>query len=224
MGYTHYYYTKKELATPTKWKEFCKDVKKIIDYSQNELGIKLADGVSKMGSSPQIKPNEICFNGSDEQPIGIWTTSTKISIPWPAPTAFANEPNPDPVAEKTEGNWFAGDLLKQRVAPINDETNLGSGSYETFCLNRVIKDKDKIKSDEMYFDCCKTAFRPYDLVITAILVAAKHHFGDNIRIKSDGKNPEWIDGKILCNNLLGYGLEYEFIQEGEDDLLKNNKL
>lgn len=209
MGYTHYWYTKKEVATPAKWKEFCKDVKKIFDYSQNELGIKLANGAGDPGTSPEITPDKIWFNGGDDQPIGMWTTSEQVSIPWPAPTAFANEPNPDPIAEKTEGNWFAGTLLKQRVAPI--EGGFGSGSYETAGIDRVKKDGGRGLPPEkgFYFDCCKTAYRPYDLVLTAVLVAAKHHFKDNIKVHSDGDNPDWMDGKVLCNNLLGYGLDFE---------------
>lgn len=169
--------------------------------------------MAKKGSTPQITPGSIFFNGSDEQQSGTWTTDEQISIPWPAETAFANTPNPDPIGQKTEGNWFAGSLLKQRVAPIDEKTGLGSGSYETFGLERVIpKNRVKDGADDkgMFFDCCKTAFRPYDLPITAVLIAAKHHFGDNIRISSDGNDPEWMDGKILCNNLFGYGLEFEF--------------
>lgn len=213
MGYTHYYITKKTLASPKKWEEFCKDVKKIFKYSQKELGIKLANGQGDLGSSPIIGPKFISFNGSEEQPKGVWTTTEEVSIPWPSDTAFTNDPNPDPAGEKTAGHWHAGTLLKQRVAPLNDETGLGSGSYETLYLARVSNKNDMEYEKDTYFNSCKTAFRPYDLVVTAVLIAAKHHFEDKIEVKSDGQDGNWIDAKFLCMRLFGYGMEYNIIKK-----------
>ncbi len=40
---------------------------------------------------------------------------------------------------------------------------------------------------------CKTARRPYDIVVAATWIALKHHFGDDIVLDSDGRleEPEW---------------------------------
>lgn len=206
MGYTHYWRTKKVLATPKIWKLFASDVKKIFDYSQNQLGIALADGVSTPGSRPLISKNEILFNGSEEQEIGVWTTDQNISIPWPSPTASLTPEAADPVASKTEGSWFAGDLVSQRVSPLN-KNGKGSGSYETFCLDRIAEGDPSIDGSGKHFNCTKTAYRPYDLIVTAVLIAAKKHFGFDITINSDGEEKDWLDGRILCNNVLGYGME-----------------
>jgi hypothetical protein len=209
MGYSQYWYTPKELDK-NKFKEFVKDVKKIINYSQNDLGIKLANGISDIGSEPIVTSEKIVFNGSDEQPVGAWTTEEELIIPWPSPNASILDHNSDPTAEKTEGNWFAGTLVSQRTAPIDNLTGLGSGSYETFGIERIIKDKFTLESEEkgLCFNCCKTAYRPYDLIITAVLISLKHYFPE-CQIHSDGEDKDWLDGKFLCNNLLGYGLDFE---------------
>ena len=46
-----------------------------------------------------------------------------------------------------------------------------------------------------HFAFCKTARNPYDVVVCAILIAAKHWFGEEIRVSSDGTwNGEWTNG------------------------------
>lgn len=131
--------------------------------------------------------------------------------------------NADPSADKTDGMWFAGNLVKQRVAPINNRTGKGSGSYETCGIDRISEvddDSDYKKGDPRYgkrFDCCKTAYRPYDLVVTAVLIALKNHFGEDVYIDTDGEEKDWMDGRFLCNNLLGYGLETKLDFEKEDE-------
>lgn len=209
MGYTHYFYNKKKtLATPKKWKEFTNDCQKIFQYCQSNLCIDLANGLSDENSQPEITDEHISFNGSEQQRLGVWTTDEQLSIPWPAEDAGLNDPIADPIAEKTSGHWFAGNLLKQRVAPRNEVNGLGSGSYETMWIDRVAEKDGQ-------FNCCKTAFRPYDLAVTAVLVAAKHHFGNKITVRSDGNESHWMDGKILCNNILGYGMDFEFDDDDE---------
>lgn len=207
MGYTHYWYTQPELSKE-KWQPFISDCRKIVDYCQNELGIAISGGLGT--GKPELSVRQIWLNGSDSQPLGVWTTSDHVSIPWPSPTAGLTEMISDPIGEKTAGNWFAGTLLQQRTAPI--ENGHGAGSYETFGIERINtrgQNKFSQPDEKEYgkcFACCKTAYRPYDLTVTAILIALKHHFGDDVVIHSDGTSKDWMDGRILCNNLLGYGL------------------
>jgi hypothetical protein len=213
MGYTHYWYRPEKL-NPVQFKKFSKDCEKIFHYSQAELGIKLADGVSNLGTEPKAVDTEVCFNGAVDQPIGVWTTDEKISIPWPSSSAGLTEPKADPIANKTDGAWFAGNLVSQRVAPIGNNGK-GDGSYETFLIRVLEKRKDWELDDTqpLRFACCKTAYRPYDLTITACLIALKHYF-PAAKVSSDGEDKDWIDGKVLCNNLLGYGLEYQMTEDG----------
>jgi hypothetical protein len=209
MGYTHYFRRPKQLGTPEEFKFFADDCQKIFDFCENELDIKLANGASDIGSRPEVTSEEVFFNGSEEQPIGVWTTTEQISIPWPSSIASIKDLSELPF-EKTDGNWFGGDLVSQRVAPINKETGLGSGSYETFGVERIVEEDDYRQPDEdgLYFDFCKTAYRPYDLVVTSVLIALKKHY-PKCEISTDGEEKDWLDARVLCNNLLGYGFDVD---------------
>lgn len=215
MGYTHYWYRPEKLDSQ-KFKQFANDCKKIFDYCQNEMGIKLADSLGNIGTNPMATKDSIQFNGSDEQPSGIWTTDEQISIPWPSSEASLVDEVADPIGKKTNGYWFAGNLVSQRVAPLDNSTGKGSGSYESVVIDRNYEIRDYQKNDPpkdgLYFECCKTAYRPYDLTVTAVLIALKHYFPE-CRISSDGEEKDWLDGKFLCNNLLGYGLDFNIDNE-----------
>lgn len=204
MGYTHFWRRAKELEVEI-FKAFAEDVNKLFEAAKT-LGIALADGIGET-EVPEASETRIWFNGSKKQPIGFWTTNESISIPWPSPQAGIIDTNPDPTASKVAGTWYGGHLLSQRCTPIVN--GYGDGEYETFMIERVFEPQSWEMPDELgrWFAFCKTAYRPYDLIVTAVLVAFKHHFPE-IRVSSDGKEKDWIDGKILCNNTLGYGLDF----------------
>jgi hypothetical protein len=60
---------------------------------------------------------------------------------------------------------------------------------------------------------CKTAFKPYDLAVTAALLIAKHHWGEKITIASSGEEAEWSDARQVCQLVLGYGASIELLEE-----------
>jgi hypothetical protein len=210
MGYTHYWYRPQTLP-PAKFTAFKNDCKKIIDYCHNEMGLHLAGGSGE--GEPLLTDESVIFNGSDSQPIGIWTTSDHVGLAWPSDDAGILEHSNNPTENKISGQWFAGNLLVQRTAPINNLTGLGSGSYETFYIDREETQPDHRQDKPLVFNCAKTNFRPYDLTITACLIAFKYHFGNTITVVTDGHEKDWIDGRILCNNVLGYGLEVDIFAE-----------
>lgn len=204
MGYSHYLYRPKEIKVfPVN------DIKKVMEYAENEMGIKLANGFADIDSRPVVDEDRIDFNGSEQQEKGVWTTTENVSLAWPSSTASLEEENPDPIADKRDGKWWAGDLVSQRVAPINNNTGYGSGSYETLGIERVKSYGEPIKERfGMYIDGCKTSYRPYDLVVTAVLLILKH-YNQGMIVKTDGEDKDWFDAKVLCNNVLGYGMEYK---------------
>ena len=61
--------------------------------------------------------------------------------------------------------------------------------------------------------CCKTAFKPYDVAVTAALLIAKHHWGEDIEIKSCGSDTQWWDAKLICQRVLGYGASFGFVSK-----------
>jgi len=200
MGYTHYWRRPRILAAAP-FKQVLADTR-IIVAALREYGIQLA-GPHGTGE-PILKPNVISLNGKTD--CGH-TANPSIVIPWPADGAGG-------VAEAgqdaTDGKWFAGVTLVTRICN-------GSCDYETFEIPRVLKPQHWQQKDEdgLYFDFCKTAFRPYDLAVIAILVSFKKHFGEAVKVLSDGTDQQWFDGKLLCSKLLDFGFEFEFGKDGE---------
>lgn len=70
---------------------------------------------------------------------------------------------------------------------------VGDYRHETFCLEK----------NEVEFDFFKTARKPYDVVVTAILACAKEHLGDGIKVSSDGDSSEWDEGLEFAKATLG---------------------
>jgi len=104
------------------------------------------------------------------------------------------------INETTELCWESDQL--DRKPEITDEiirfNGKSDGGHETFYFTRVEIEKDKafVATDEdgKYFNFCKTARKPYDKYVVAILHLAKRHFGDKIYLASDGKDSELKEG------------------------------
>ncbi|MDO8303281.1 MAG: hypothetical protein Q7T18_08570 [Sedimentisphaerales bacterium] len=120
------------------------------------------------------------------------------------------------------GTWFAGVTLKQRSCsgdcshetfhlPLEMEKNnwqkpIGEISHYDQYGEPVCNDKAEVG---LYFDCCKTAYKPYDLAVIICLIIAKHHLKEAILPSSDGRINNWQDGMLICQKILGYGLDFE---------------
>ncbi|KKN79217.1 hypothetical protein LCGC14_0342340 [marine sediment metagenome] len=210
MGYTHYWYRKPELDD-AKFAEFADATEKIIAESER-LGIKIDNDSDK---------NTVFFNGSDVQPVGEWTTNEPLGIAWPSEYAGLVDVLADPCTSKVDGDWFAGKTLAKRTAPINNGTGLGEGDHETMYIEKIVPPDDlsrefaKVRNQELLFAFCKTAYKPYDLTVTACLIAFKHFFGEDVVISTDGDDKDWLDGKLVCQKLFGYGLEYSINSDGK---------
>lgn len=62
---------------------------------------------------------------------------------------------------------------------------------------------------------CKTCCQPYDLCVKAVLVVFSHHFSDIFKVFSDGKDDLWQDARRLCQECLGYGLDFQLSKPEE---------
>jgi len=74
---------------------------------------------------------------------------------------------------------------------------VGDDSYETFVLE---------KEGSNGFAFCKTAYKPYDLLVCACLLIYKHYSPNTIKLGSDGFNKDgteevnWTRARELINN------------------------
>lgn len=94
---------------------------------------------------------------------------------------------------------------------INDHCVVFNGkkelAHETFALERYVPTDDKyhVKDVNGYFNFCKTAEKPYDLYVVAMLVFANHLAPDALKLSSDGNWSDWKRGCQLAsyvNNVL----------------------
>jgi hypothetical protein len=207
MGYTHYWRRPRTIDKKI-YAAIVDDFSKT--FKELQKHIDLADWTGE--GQPWVDNNtgQVRFNGRHK--CGH-PENYAIVIPWPTPDAGG-------VAEYGEeaqkGYWFAG-------AEIQKRTCNGHCDYESFNFDR---DMGKLKkwenpTSELWFNCCKTAFRPYDLAVITFLIIAKKHLKDQIKVSSDGTDANWFDGKMICQMMLGYGLEYIINKEGELVALKN---
>lgn len=208
MGYTHYWYREKEIKQET-FNKIVDDFRKLLPvFARNDTPLAGGDGEGY----PLIDSDIINFNGAVH--CGH-PTNKELVIPWPEKTAGGLGNNPKAIS----GEWFAGAKIEARMCN-------GDCSYESVLFERLITDgepQEKIRYYKehgepvyneprkvgKYFNCCKTAFRPYDWAVTAFLIVVKHYLGDTILVHSDGDLPNWQDGMILCQLELGYGMDFK---------------
>ena len=64
---------------------------------------------------------------------------------------------------------------------------VGEGAHETFAITPL----------DVGFNFCKTAEKPYDTVVTAILILLKETLRENVKVTSDGDWNDWQGGQLL---------------------------
>lgn len=225
MRYTHYYYVEKNYDREI-FRKIVADFKKIVPVFEH-LGVKLAGPMGDL--EPIINEESIAFNGLEK----CGHEQRDLGITWPSKTGqgvakldmqhrLGNETLAD-----TNGHWFAGLELETRTCD-------GDCSHETFRLDRnsSFDEERAIKSETFkgfngktyrtnpnkvnkFFECTKTAYKPYDLAVTACLVIAKHYLNEKIAISSDGEMKDWKDAMTITQHFLGYGEEFQ-LDQAED--------
>ncbi len=199
MGYTHYW-RRRRVFGRAQFARARADFTRVVPVLV-ELGVVLA---GPPGSGvPVMLADEIGFNGV----LACGHPRRPLGIAWPAAgaggvcLAYAQAARGD---GDVGGDWFGGRQLHSRTCD-------GDCSHETFWLGRVrLAAAGERPEDGLYFDFCKTAFKPYDLAVQVCLVIAVHHLGDAISVRSDGSLAEWRDAVALCEEVLGYGGAFVF--------------
>lgn len=189
MGYSHYWYTKPSIPDKI-FSSILHDVKRI-QKPLFDIGVPLSgpDGTG----DPILDNDEISFNGVNECGHSI----KDIFLTWPSKNAYG----------------ISVDKI-QHVFPntqIDARTCNGSCMYDSFifkkhnrCTTRELNEDRLIN-----FNSCKTAFRPYDIAVMAVLIIAKHYLINDIQISSDGDITKWRDTILIVYHFLEYGNDFE---------------
>lgn len=85
--------------------------------------------------------------------------------------------------------------ISEEVIAFNG-TKEGDLCHEPFVVEQVFEPQswERPEEDGKYFTCCKTAFKPYDLLVVGCLYAAIHRFGKDVRVGSDGDDRDRSEG------------------------------
>ncbi len=83
--------------------------------------------------------------------------------------------------------------------------------YETFAWEALPEQPEwqrehfsgRGKNPNEIFDFCKTAHKPYDAVVTAVLIRAKVIYGKCVEIRSDGDWSDWQAGRDIYEAVFG---------------------
>lgn len=70
--------------------------------------------------------------------------------------------------------------------------------HESFVIQRVSNDRANEKG--LVFNFCKTARKPYDLMVQISMLRLKHHFPE-CEITSDGSAADWKNGRALYKKI-----------------------
>lgn len=84
---------------------------------------------------------------------------------------------------------------------------VGADGHETFYFmrdNPLDVEDVRTEKQERRFAFCKTATKPYDAVVCAVLLAANEAFGAEIDVSSDGTWGDWSPGRRLFLKATGY--------------------
>jgi hypothetical protein len=91
---------------------------------------------------------------------------------------------------------------------------VGGDAHEDFLFQRDKLGRANDRGEAFTF--CKTNQKPYDIVVCAVLIAAKKHFGDDLKVTSDGDEADWAAGLDLADRLLGYTGRIKDAVDGRD--------
>jgi hypothetical protein len=198
LGYTHLWYRTREIPNEI-YDAIRTDFDKLI-LPLHDACVELA-GPSGRGA-PLINSDMISFNGLSD--CGHPRTQRGV-VGYPADYAEGVGPSSTAIEHRIEHPDDLAVTVKHRCCN-------GRCSFETFAFPRIMG-ADQHDSAGLFCDSVKTAFRPYDIGVTALLLIAKRHLGDRFVVHSNGGDGQWADAKRICQEVLGYGDWFGLIEE-----------
>jgi len=112
--------------------------------------------------------------------------------------------------EPIEIAGWDGESYNDPEAPIYSKeedaiyfNGVGDLGHESLVIERVTKEIKTKKKDELHFEFCKTARKPYDTFVCLVLISFKRWFMDKVSISSDGDQEDWQPALDLYYKLTG---------------------
>jgi hypothetical protein len=204
VGYTHYWH--RPLTIPA-------DIFQAIRLDFERVILPLADSEAHLAGGlgeglPVVTDDHICFNGLR---LCGHPKNDAIVIPYPSNDACGVGPSTTAIHDDSDG----------LTTKIKHRCCNGSCSYETFSFPRCLQadSREQLDANKLYIEYTKTAFRPYDIAVTAALLIAKKYLRNRFVVHSDGTNLQWSDAKCVCQKTLGYGDWFGIVEEQVEEQL-----
>ena len=105
------------------------------------------------------------------------------------------------------GNGYGDPVFNRDEIVFN---GAGENGHETFAISRggpVLQ--PYMDESSMPFAFCKTARKPYDLLVCACLLVYKYHSAATMELSSDGDSEDWTEAENFVQEVLGHEIPYE---------------
>lgn len=149
-----------------------------------------------------------------------WTRHREVPVPAEAFGRFAMDAKAVVTAAGNRGIEIAGwdgegePEFTEGYVRLNGR---GEDAHETFVWHAECPENPSYRADDPdFWDFTKTARKPYDAVVCALLLRLKHYYGDYVSVESDGlwDDPggwgEWVEGRALYSEVFGEDAECPF--------------
>ena len=89
------------------------------------------------------------------------------------------------------------EFTEERIC-FNGDASKGL-DHETFYIGRD-NSEERDRDGGLHFEFCKTARKPYDLMVQISMLRLKHHFPES-KISSDGEASDWKNARKVYKNI-----------------------
>lgn len=116
----------------------------------------------------------------------------------------------EPLTAEQYGKFITGveKIVETAVeAGIQIENDFGQDIFSFNGVGENAHETFGFAAGDEGFNFCKTAFKPYDAVVTASLIHIKSVLKDDITVTSDGNWVDWEGGTLLFEEVFGHAPE-----------------
>jgi hypothetical protein len=112
------------------------------------------------------------------------------------------------------GNGEGSPVVNNDLVCFNGERGkFQDFSHETFAVERVFEPYEGQRAENgKYFTFCKTAQKPYDILVCMCLISLEYHFGDAVEVSSDGDLYDWEDAIALYEKITNREVNLKMFQ------------
>lgn len=194
MPYTHMFRRSPELSKEG-FDNLVQDVRVLLEKAV-EIGLSV-NGPTGYGK-PVATHSVIAINGNRD----CGHRFRDFGDPWPADDASGIDAVEGP--SYADVPYWSGERLRTRVC------HGGTCAQMPLVVDRVFMPKHwTVMEKGGYFCKCETQFKPYDLIVTAVLIRMKEHLRNEVFVNSDGHEKAFEDARRLCRDLFGWPRYFE---------------